>query len=123
VPRAPTRLHASLRFWKPTYVFVCNTVLQYLHRHIPTKSLCSSILFTDTFRQLSTIESVTLTRCALTHAQLGALVPLLLRCTGLKCVDVSHNRLGESRAAADWERLATLVEVHSNDVQNTASVH
>ena len=53
-----------------------------------------------------------LTHCALTHAQLGALVPVVLRCApNLKCVDVSHNRLGESRDAADWERLVTLVEV------------
>jgi len=60
---------------------------------------------------LSTIESVALTRCALTHVQLSALVPLLVRCARLKCVDLSDNRLGESRAATDWERLAELVEV------------
>ena len=54
---------------------------------------------------------VSLTRCALTHTQLGVLVPLVVRCARLKCVDVSDNHLGESRDAADWERLAALVEV------------
>ena len=99
------------------YVFFRLTVLQYLHKRNPTsKSLNSSILFTDTSRQLSTIESVALTRCALTHAQLGTLVPLLVRCANLKCIDVSNNRLGESRAAADWERLVALVEVRLKDV-------
>jgi len=79
---------------------------------------------TQISRQLSTIESVVLTRCALTrcaltHAQLGALLPLLVRCAHLKCVDLSHNRLGESRAAADWERLAVLVEVRLKVVPRT----
>ena len=60
---------------------------------------------------MSTIESVTLTRCTLTHAHLGALEPLLVRCARVKCVDMSDNRLGESRAVADWERVAALVEV------------
>jgi hypothetical protein len=61
--------------------------------------------------QASTIESVALTRCALTLAQLGALVPVIKRCARLRGVDVSDNRLGESRDAADWERLAEMVEV------------
>ena len=61
--------------------------------------------------QTSTVTFVTLTHCALTHTQLGALVPLLVRCTSIKIIDLSDNRLGESRVASDWERIVTLVEV------------